>query len=155
MATFIGDYKCKIDAKGRILLPSSFRKLLVGDSENRCVLRKSLYESCIDLFPAEAWEQQVDLVYEKASRLMNRKKAGFLREFFRGTAELSIDNNGRILISKKFFSDVDLGKEVILAGQRDKIEIWNAAAYEQSAWSEEEFSNFADEILGADSPEIL
>ncbi len=154
MPTFKGDHKCKVDAKGRILLPSSFRKLLVSDSEGCCVLRKNLYENCIDLFSSEAWERQVDIVYQKANRL-SRKKSGFIREFFRDTAELSIDNSGRILIPKKFFDKVDLGKEVMLAGQRDKIEIWNATAYEESAWSEEDFSNYADEVLGSDSSEIL
>ncbi len=147
MPTFKGDYKCKVDAKGRILLPSSFRKLLVGDSEGVCVLRKNLYENCIDLYSSEAWDSLVDVIYQKVNGL-SRKNAAFIREFFRDTAELSIDNSGRILIPKKFFDKVDLGKEVMLIGQRDKIEIWNAVAYEESAWVQEDFCSCAEELLG-------
>lgn len=152
MVTFIGDYNCKLDAKGRVLLPSSFRKLLGGDSEGRCVLRKNMYENCIDLFPIQEWERQVEEISRKITRL-ERTNDGFMRQFFRDTAELQVDSNGRILIPKKFFAKVALGKELMLAGQQGKIEIWDAEAYEESAWSEADFSNFANEIFGADTAE--
>jgi MraZ protein len=149
MATFIGDYPCKLDAKGRVLLPSAFRKLLNGASENRCVLRKNLYEKCLDLYPLPEWERQADMVRSRLNSF-NKKHAGFMREFFRGTAEVQIDGNGRILIPKKFFEFAGFSKNVTLAGQDGKIEIWDTKTYEQSEWSQEGFSDLANEILGGD-----
>ncbi len=100
MLTFIGDYPCKLDAKGRVLLPSAFRKLLAASSEDRFVLRKNLYEDCLDLFPVSEWNRQLAMIRSRLNPF-NRKHATFLREFYRGTAEMQIDGNGRILIPKK------------------------------------------------------
>nr|WP_320117253.1 division/cell wall cluster transcriptional repressor MraZ [uncultured Marinifilum sp.] len=149
MVTFIGDYQCKLDAKGRVLLPSAFRKLLNEGSESRCVLRKNLYEKCLDLYPIKEWERQTEMVRSKLNPF-NKKHAGFMREFFRGTAEVQIDGNGRILIPKKFFDFACFNKEISLAGQDGKIEIWDTSTYEESAWSQEGFSDLADEILGGE-----
>jgi MraZ protein len=149
MQTFIGDYKCKLDTKGRVLLPSVFRKLLNGDSEGRCVLRKNLHEKCLDLFPMAEWERQIEMVRSKVNPF-SKKHAGFLREFYRGTAEVQIDNSGRILIPKKFFDWAGFNKDITLAGQDDKIEIWDTETYEKPSLSEEEFSCLANEILGGE-----
>lgn len=150
MVTFIGDYPCKLDSKGRVLLPAAFRKLLNGDSESRCVLRKNLYEKCLDLYSITEWERQTELVRSKANPF-NRKHAGFLREFFRGTAEVPIDASGRILIPKKFFEFAAFSKDIVMAGQDGKVEIWDANTYEKSALGEEKFGDLADEILGSGS----
>ena len=149
MVTFIGDYTCRLDAKGRVLLPSAFRKLLNGDSESRCVLRKNLYEKCLDLYSIAEREKQTELVWAKVNPF-NKKHAGFLREFFRGTAEVPIDSNGRILIPKKFFEFAGFSKDITLAGQDGKIEIWDTETYENSALGQDGFSDLADEILGGD-----
>jgi MraZ protein len=149
MKTFIGDYPCKLDVKGRVLLPSAFRKLLNDVSEGRCVLRKNIHEKCLDLYPMPQWEKQVELIRAKLNSF-NKKHASFLREFFRGTAEVQIDSNGRILIPKKFFEFANFKKEVTLAGQIDKIEIWDTITYQQSEWSVDGFSELTDEVLGKD-----
>ena len=149
MVTFIGDYPCRLDSKGRVLLPSAFRKLLNGGSESRCVLRKNLYEKCLDLYSILEWENQTEIVRAKVNPF-NKKHAGFLREFFRGTAEVLIDGNGRILIPKKFFEFAGFSKDITLAGQGRKIEIWDTETYEESALGQEGFSDLADEILGGD-----
>lgn len=147
MATFIGDYPCRLDAKGRVMLPSAFRKLLIGASEGHCVLRINLYEKCLDLYPLSEWERQVELVRSKVNPF-DRKHAGFLREFFRGTAEVLIDTNGRILIPRKFFEFAGFSKDVTLAGQDGKIEIWDTETYEKSALNQNVFSEMANDILG-------
>ncbi len=146
MSTFIGDYRCKLDVKGRVLLPSAFRKLL-GDSESYCVLRKNLHEKCLDLYPMQEWLRQVELIRSKVNPF-NKKHADFLREFYRGTAKVQIDGNGRILIPRKFFDFAKFGKDVSFAGQDHKIEIWDAEFYESPRLSDEDFSNLAGEILG-------
>lgn len=146
MLTFIGDYPCKLDAKGRTLLPSAFRKLLIASSEDRFVMRKNLYENCIDLFPLSEWNKQLTKVQSQLNPF-NRKHATFLREYLRDTAEVQIDNNGRILIPKKYFTIIDLSKSLTLVGQDGKIEIWDSEKYDESGMSQEEFNQLANDIL--------
>ncbi len=147
MLTFIGDYPCKLDAKGRVLLPSAFRKLLAASSEDRFVMRKNLYEDCLDLFPSSEWNRQLAMIRSQLNPF-NRKHATFLREFYRGTAEMQIDGNGRILIPKKFFSDTNLSNVLTLVGQDGKIEIWDTKKYNDSGMNQEEFNQLANDILG-------
>lgn len=147
MHTFIGDYPCKLDAKGRVLLPSAFRKLLTASSEDKFVMRKNLYEDCLDLFPSSEWNKQLATIRNRLNPF-NRKHATFLREFYRGTAEIQIDANGRILIPKKFFNGTSLSEGITLVGQDGKIEIWDTNKYNDSGMNQDEFNQLANDILG-------
>ena len=60
MATFIGDFVCKADAKGRFVLPSRFKKVMNGMEENRFVVRKDLHTNCLILYPYPDWETHVE-----------------------------------------------------------------------------------------------
>jgi len=147
MLTFIGDYPCKLDAKGRVLLPSAFRKLLIASSEDKFVMRKNLYEDCLDLFPLSEWNKQLEIIRSQLNPF-NHKHATFIREFYRGTAEVQIDGNGRILIPKKFFTDTNLSDGLTLVGQDGKIEIWDTEKYNNSGMNQKEFNQLAYDILG-------
>ncbi len=147
MSVFIGDYTCKLDAKGRILLPSAFLKQLPVKGQDRFVVKKDIFESCLVLYPIEEWEHQNKLIraninpYKKEHNL-------FLRNFYRGTAELVLDNNNRILIPRRLLDLLGRGKDVILAGQDSKIEIWAKEDYEKHAPGEEDFASLAEKIMG-------
>jgi len=149
MHTFLGDYPCKLDAKGRVALPSKFRKLLLSVSEEGFIVRKNMYQKCLDLFPYSEWEKQI-LEIKKKVNPYNKKHSAFLREFYRGTCELTIDANGRILIPKRLASYADLRKDLVFAGQVDKIEIWNSELYESVVMNTEEYEDLANELLGSD-----
>ena len=56
----------------------------------------------------------------------NREHNMFLRNFFKGTAELSLDNNNRLLIPKRLMDLIGAERDVVLAGQDGRIEIWAA-----------------------------
>jgi MraZ protein len=71
-----------------------------------------------------------------------------LREFFKDTAELSLDSNNRMLIPRRLLDEAAIDKEAILAGQFGKIEIWAKEKYETSGLGDEEFASLADKILG-------
>ena len=58
MSTFIGDYPCKIDVKGRIILPAAFKKQMPSDAEDRFVVRKDVFENCLILYSSEDWNDQ-------------------------------------------------------------------------------------------------
>ena len=65
MITFIGEYTCKLDAKGRVILPSSFKKQMTGTDPDRFVIKKDIFVKCLVLFPYAEWERQNKILRKK------------------------------------------------------------------------------------------
>lgn len=148
MSTFIGDYDCKVDDKGRVLFPSSLRKQINSASPDRFVVKKDIYEDCLVLYLTEEWDRQTQIIC-KNTNPYNRNHNQFIREFFRETAEVTLDSNGRLLLPRKLLELVSISKEVVLAGMNGKIEIWAKDKYESGQMDSEAFANLAEEILGS------
>lgn len=148
MNSFIGDYECRVDDKGRLLFPSALRKQNKSASPDRYVVKKDIYESCLVLFPMEEWERQNALI-RRNTNPYNKEQAQFLREFYRGTAEISLDSNGRLLIPKRLLEMVNISKDIVLSGQDSKIEIWSKERYDSNGLDEQKFASLAEKVLGS------
>jgi MraZ protein len=148
MTSFIGDYICKVDDKGRMLFPSAFKKQNKSASPDRYVLKKDIFESCLVLYTMDEWERQNALI-RRNTNPYNREHSKFLREFYRGTSELTLDSSGRLLIPKRLLELINAGKELALTGQDSRIEIWAKDAYQAHIADEESFANLAEKILGS------
>ena len=147
MATFIGDYACKVDVKGRIILPMAFKKQMPADAQDHFVVRKDIFEHCLVLYSIEDWNRQIDKIRSRINPY-NREHNMFLRNFFKGTAELTLDNNNRLLIPKRLLDLAGAVRDVVLAGQDGRIEIWAADAYDKIDMPSEEFANLAEKLMG-------
>ena len=147
MATFIGDYTCKVDVKGRIILPMAFKKQMPADAQDHFVVRKDIFENCLVLYAIEDWNRQLEKIRKKINPY-NREQNMFLRNFFKGTAELSLDNNNRILVPKKLMEMIGAERDVVLAGQDGRIEIWAADIYDKIDMPAEDFANLAEKLMG-------
>jgi MraZ protein len=147
MATFIGDYTCKVDVKGRIILPMAFKKQMPADSQDHFVVRKDIFENCLVLYAIEDWNRQIETIRKKVNSF-NREHNKFIRNYFMGTAELSLDNNNRILVPKKLMDSIGAGRDVVLAGQDGRIEIWAADEYKNIAMPGEDLANLGEKLLG-------
>lgn len=148
MTSFIGDYGCKVDEKGRVLFPSAFKKQISSASPDRFVVKKDIFESCLVLFPIEEWERQNTLI-RKNTNPYNKEHNKFLREFYRGTAEVTLDSSGRLLIPKRLLDLVEAEHDLILAGMDGKIEIWAKDKYEGVRAGEDDFAQLAEKIMGS------
>jgi MraZ protein len=153
MATFIGDYTCKVDVKGRIILPVAFKKQMPADAQDHFVVRKDIFENCLVLYAIEDWNRQLVKIRRKLNPY-NREQNMFLRNFFKGTAELSLDNNNRILVPKKLMDLIGADRDVVLAGQDGRIEIWAADIYDKIDMPAEDFANLAEKFLGGSDNEL-
>jgi MraZ protein len=153
MVSFIGDHTVKIDTKGRISFPSALLKQLPSDSSDRFVIKKDVYEKCLIIYSMEEWDRQTDIIRAKTNAF-NPKHATFLREFFKGTAELRLDGNNRVLIPSRLLEYAEIRKDVYLLGQDKKIELWAKEIYEQKEVSADELANLAQEIMGGELPEL-
>ena len=152
MATFLGDYTCKVDVKGRIILPVAFKKQMPADAQDHFVVRKDIFDNCLVLYAIEDWNSQLEKIRKKLNSY-NREQNMFLRNFFKGTAELSLDNNNRILVPKRLMEMIGAERDVVLAGQDGKIEIWAAENYEKVGMSAEDFAGMAEKYLGGNNNE--
>ena len=152
MATFIGDYTCKVDVKGRIILPMAFKKQLPAEAQDHFVVRKDIFENCLVLYSIDDWNIQLKKIRKRINPY-NREHNMFLRNFFKGTAELTLDNNNRILIPKRLLETISADRDVVLAGQDGRIEIWSADTYEKIDMSADDFANLAEKLMGGDNIE--
>lgn len=147
MTTFIGDYTGKVDAKGRLTFPSTLKKQMSSASGDRFVVKKDIFEKCLVLYPMEEWERQNSLIRNRINPY-NKEHNKFLRNFYKGTAEVVMDGNNRLLIPKRLLELVGISKDVVLAGQDGKIEIWDKQLYDKVDESEEDFAELAEKIMG-------
>lgn len=152
MATFIGDYSCKIDSKGRIIFPSALKKQGGGSLSDHFVVRSDIFENCLVLFTGEDWEVQMKKIRSRINPY-NREHNVFLRSFFKGTAELTLDSSNRLLIPRKLLDIAGIKKDVILAGQDGRIEIWASDKYDAIDMPADKFADLAEKLLGGSLPE--
>ena len=154
MATFIGDYECKVDVKGRIILPMAFKKQMPAGAPDHFVVRKDIFENCLVLYAIDDWNRQLERI-RKRMNPYNREHNMFLRNFFKGTAELILDNSNRLLIPRKLLDLIGAGRDVTLAGQDGRIEIWATSVYDTIEMPGEDFAALAEKLMGGTLNEPL
>jgi MraZ protein len=147
MATFIGDYPCKVDVKGRIILPMAFKKQMPPAAQDHFVVRKDIFENCLVLYALDDWNRQLEKIRKRINPY-NREHNMFLRNFFKGTAELSLDSNNRMLIPRRLLDIIGAERDVVLAGEDGRIEIWAASVYDTIGMPADDFANLAEKLLG-------
>ena len=147
MSNFIGDHNCKIDSKGRLLMPSVFKKQMEPGEDDRFVIKKDIYEKCLVLYPMAEWIRKSTYIKQQTNPF-DEEDNRFLREYFKGTAEVSLDANNRILVPKRLLDLIEADKELVLAGQFDKIEIWSKGNYDKVGEDSVAHKELAKKIMG-------
>lgn len=147
MATFIGDYGCRLDTKGRFILPAVFKKQMPQGAPDRFVVRRDIFEQCLVLYTIDDWNIQLERIRNRINPY-NREHNLFLRNFFKGTAEVSLDGNNRLLIPKRLLETAGITRDIILAGQDGRIEIWDAERYSKIDMPPDDFAGLAEKLLG-------
>ena len=127
MLNLLGEFDCTMDAKGRVRLPSSLIKQLGERASYDFVLTKG-FEKCLNLYPKEIWDKKAEKYH--ALNEYDTDTRTFLRRLSNGITALELDEQGRILISKRLSEYANLEKDIILNAFGDKIEIWSIENYE-------------------------
>jgi len=142
-----GEYECKMDAKGRIRLPSDLLQQL-GDESIMFTINRG-YEKHLMLYPKDVWEAKTKDINQL--NIHNTTERQVIRYFYRGASKLKIDSSDRILLPKSLISYAGLKKDVILFAYQEQIEIWSKKNYDIMLNSEpDNFSIIADEVFGLD-----
>ncbi len=149
---FLGNIEAKLDAKGRVFIPATFRKQLQAAGEESLVLRKDVFQDCLVLYPESVWFGIQEQLRRRLNRWNNRQQTIF-RQFVCDAEVVPLDGNGRILISGRYLALAGIQKDVRFIGMDDTIEIWAKEQTGQSFLSPEEFSRAMQDILGEDTQE--
>ena len=148
MAKFIGEYSVKIDDKGRMIFPSAFKSVLSGEESMALVVKKDMFENCLEMYTYSQWEEESNGVKARLN-FFRKEHAEFWREYMRDRAVVEPDEKlGRISIPKKILDSIGAQKEMIFVGNDHKIEIWTKEQYNKKQMSPEEFITLAQNILG-------
>ncbi|MEP7263151.1 MAG: division/cell wall cluster transcriptional repressor MraZ [Bacteroidota bacterium] len=146
MTSFLGEFDCKLDAKGRMMLPMGLRKQVHPDAVEKFVVNRG-FESCLALYPFNEW-QKISAEINQLNQFV-KKNREFARYFYRGATELELDATGRLLLPKRLMEYAGIDKEVILSAWSNKIEIWAPEKFEALLKDEpDDFSALAEEVMG-------
>lgn len=147
MINLIGTYECSLDAKGRLLLPSGIKKQLEAVLSEGFVLKRSVFQPCLELHPMGEWQQVMGKI-NTLNRFV-KKNNDFIRMFTAGLKNIEIDANGRIQVSKDLIQFAKLGKDIVVASALNVIEIWDKNLYEEAVnGNEVDFAQLAEEVMG-------
>jgi len=139
MVKFIGEYSAKVDDKGRLIFPAAFKSIMPEGSDMTFVVKKDLFEDCLQMWTMEEWTRQSELVKSKLN-FFNQSHARFWREYMRNRASVVPDAKmGRINIPGKLLEAIGVTKEVVFSGNDHMIEIWAKDKYESSELNNEEY----------------
>lgn len=149
---FIGEYRCKLDAKGRVLFPAVLRRQNEAEEKGAYVLKRGVYERHLVLYTLDDFRRQAEAVRERVDRY-SREGDRFVREFYRANEMVTLDSSDRILLSKRHLEFLGAESDLVFVGQMDTIEIWDVATYEQLQLSGEDYAQLTERILGTKNAE--
>ena len=147
MDHFIGSYECKLDSKGRIMMPVAIKKQLNPILSKGFVIKRAVFNNCLELYPIDEW----NVLMERVNSLnrFNKKNNDFIRRFTAGVRIIKIDSSGRLLIPKNLISYVNIKKEIVISSTVNILEIWDKSNYEKAIDEATiDFGSLAEEVMG-------
>ncbi|WP_029278037.1 division/cell wall cluster transcriptional repressor MraZ [Pedobacter borealis] len=127
MTQLLGEFDCKLDAKGRLMVPAALKKQLPESEKEGLIINRG-FEKNLVIYPKSVWDAVVaDLA---KLNIYDQENRAFVRAFTRGATELSLDAAGRVLLPKSLVEYAGIGSDLVLACQLDRIEVWDKKAYE-------------------------
>lgn len=146
MTGLIGEYDCKVDAKGRFMFPVDLRKQLEELFEKGFVINRNLHQKCLVLYPMSEWEK----LNKKLSKLNRLIKANdvFVRKFTGGATNAQADTTGRLLLPKSLTDYAEIKSDLKVLGSNNVIELWDKKLYEDFLGQDINIEKLAEDVLG-------
>ncbi len=143
---FTGSIDAKTDEKGRVFVPSVFRKILQKEEEEGLVLRRDLFEPCLTLYPRSVWESMVNDVLAHTNLYDRRQRQG-LRLLTVDAEDITLDSGGRMLIPRRYLEYARITNDVRFIGFNNTIEIWDKQTAEDMLTNSQEAGDILEEMM--------
>lgn len=154
MVHLIGSYECKVDTKGRIMMPVSLKKQLSKLVNEGFVLKRAVFNSCIEMYPVNEWSKLMNKL--NGLNRFNKKNNDFIRRFTAGVKKVDMDISGRFLIPKDLIKYASIDKQIVVSSAVNILEIWDKSTYEnvinEAAIN---FGSLAEEVMGDKNDEYI
>lgn len=134
------------------MMPAPLKKQLSSVLQDGFVLRRSVFQKCLELYPMNEWQ----VLMQKINKLNKFKKKNndFIRRFTAGVKMVEVDMNGRLLIPKDLTVFANISKDIVITSAINIIEIWDKDLYEQAIDDATiDFADLAEEVMGQDDDE--
>ena len=129
------------------MLPSAIKKQLHAVLQDGFVLKRSVFQPCLELYPMSEWNEMMKGV-NKLNRFV-KKNNDFIRRFTAGVKVVELDAAGRLLIPKDLHAFSGISKEVVVASAINIIEIWDKDKYEKAIDDATgDFADLAEDVMG-------
>jgi MraZ protein len=146
---FLGNIEAKTDTKGRAFLPAVFRKVLQASGEENLVLRKDVFQKCLVIYPESVWNERLDQLKQQL-RPWKQSHQQMFRQFVSEAEVVTLDGNGRFLISKRLQKIAEIDQDIQFIGMDDTIEIWSPTNLEKTLKTDEEFGTEFEDIMNVE-----
>jgi MraZ protein len=141
------NYECKIDTKGRILLPGKLKHELAEFIPKGFIIKRSVFSPCLELWPKKEWEEKLSVI-NKLNRFIE-KNATFIRKFLAGVRQVDLDASGRLNIPNELMAFAGIDKNVVIASQITILEIWDKEKFENAVGDRTDIGKLTEEVMGS------
>ena len=147
MSNPTGTFNCKLDAKGRLMLPADFREQLGSQAEEDFILRPGLHGTYLELYTVSDWNRRKEILIKVNT--FDRKKLDIMRKYLDGVRRVKLDASGRLQIPKDLLERSELCKDVVIDSMFTNMEIWDKTKYEErvNAISTEELAQGIEDLF--------
>jgi MraZ protein len=129
MSGVAGVYDCKVDEKGRIIVPSELlRQIMPEEMREKFVIRKGV-EVCLVLYLEDEWQRKSGEV--ESLDEYDEEVVEFKRFFYSSVKRIFLDNSNRLLFPKALLDFAEIEKDVVLLCMSNSIEIWSRKNYDE------------------------
>ena len=154
MVHLIGSYECKVDTKGRVMMPVSLKKQLSKLVNEGFVLKRAVFNPCIEMYPVNEWSKLMNKL--NGLNRFNKKNNDFIRRFTAGVKKVEMDISGRFLIPKDLIKHAGIDKQIVVSSAVNILEIWDKSTYEnvinEAAIN---FGSLAEQVMGDKNDEYI
>jgi MraZ protein len=147
MPDFSNQYNATVDDKGRVVLPSAFKKEMGDVFEKVFAVELDPYERCLNIYPLSSWEKRLALVKARLNP-NDPKQSKVLDMFYQRFVKIEMSENGRLNIPNNFLAKMDIKKDVVFTGQGERIRLWDGEEFRKSMLGEEDYSELFKEFVG-------
>jgi len=145
MANFMGSYTYSVDHKGRVSIPTKFRKYIDEDADDALIITRGL-DGCLFAYPIDEWQRIDERL--RALPVTQQNTRVFVRMLTATAISVTLDKQGRIAIPRGLLELAGIESDVLFVGTLDHFELWNPSEYDQLMnESGQSYESIAETIL--------
>jgi MraZ protein len=139
MQTFVGNIEGRLDEKGRIFIPATYRRILAETNAKRIVMRRDTDNECLMFYPEEVWNEKVETL-RAALDEWDPEDQLILMQFMADAEYLEMDGQGRILLQRKNLETIGAQNDVLFVGMLDRFALWTPDTFAAKRLSQTELA---------------